>query len=83
MLITMLASGSLAAYVHISGSFGSVYGPLAGVMALLLWCYLSSIALFFGTALAAQLEAVRAGLVEPIEPDPGATETAELSSDRS
>ena len=83
VLITMLASGSLAAYVHISGSFGSVYGPLAGVMALLLWCYLSSIALFFGTALAAQLEAVRAGLVEPIEPDPGATETAELSSDRS
>jgi len=83
VLITMLASATLAAYVHFSGSFGSVYGPLAGVMALLLWCYLSSIALFFGTALAAQLEAVRAGLVEPIEPDPGATEAAERSSDAS
>lgn len=83
VLMTMLASASLAAYVHFSGSFGSVYGPLAGVMALLLWCYLSSIALFFGTALAAQLEAVRAGVVDPIEPDPGATKAAELSSDRS
>lgn len=83
VLMTMLASASLAAYVHFSGSFGSVYGPLAGVMALLLWCYLSSMALFFGTALAAQLEAVRAGLPHPIEPDPGATEAAERSSDRS
>ncbi|MBA2699592.1 MAG: YihY/virulence factor BrkB family protein [Nocardioidaceae bacterium] len=83
VLFTMLASASLAAYIHLSGSFGSVYGPLAGVMALLLWCYLSSIALFYGTALAAQLEAFRAGVAEPIEPDPGATESQRLSSDRS
>jgi YihY family inner membrane protein len=75
VLITMLASGLLAAYVHYSASFGSVYGPLAGVMALLLWCYLSAIALFAGTAVAAQLEALRAGLVAPVLEDPGPATT--------
>ncbi|MBA3265284.1 MAG: YihY/virulence factor BrkB family protein [Nocardioidaceae bacterium] len=73
VVLTMLASGLLALYVHYSGSFGSVYGPLAGVMALLLWCYLSAGALFAGTAVAAQLEALRAGLTEPVLPDPGPT----------
>jgi len=73
VLITMASSGLLAAYIHYSSSFGSVYGPLAGVMALLLWCYLSSIALFFGTATAAQLEALRAGVTQPVIPDPGPT----------
>nr|MBA3234296.1 YihY/virulence factor BrkB family protein [Propionibacteriales bacterium] len=73
VLLTMGASGLLAAYVQASGSFGSVYGPLAGVMALLLWCYFSSLALFYGTALAAQLEALRAGLTDPATADPGPT----------
>ncbi len=71
VVITMASSGLLAAYIHYSSSFGSVYGPLAGIMALLLWCYLSSVALFFGTATAAQLEALRAGLSDPALPDPG------------
>jgi uncharacterized BrkB/YihY/UPF0761 family membrane protein len=34
-------------------------------VALLLWCLLSAIALFFGAAVAAQLEAVRSGGSEP------------------
>jgi YihY family inner membrane protein len=42
-----------------SSSFGSVYGPLAGVVALQLWTFSSSVAIFFGVACAAQLEAVR------------------------
>ena len=42
-------------------SFGDTYGPLAGLVALLLWALLSSIAVFYGGAVAAQLEAVRAG----------------------
>ena len=41
------------------------YGPLAGMIALLLWALLSSIAILFGAALAAQLEAVRAGASSP------------------
>ena len=62
----------LAAYVQLSGSFGVVYGPLTGVIALLLWAQLTSVAIFFGLALTAQLEAERAGirvgaLVDPEE----------------
>lgn len=80
VVLTMTASALLAAYVHYSGSFGGVYGPLAGIMALLLWCYLSSIALFAGTAMAAQLEALRAGLIGPVLDDPGPA-TAETGQD--
>ena len=64
-------TGLLAVYVHLSGSFGSVYGPLAGVFALLLWALLSSIAFFYGTAVCAQLEALRAGEPAPALDDPG------------
>ena len=69
--LTMVASALLGLYVNYSASFGSVYGPLAGVMALLLWCYLTSVAFFFGTAMAAQLEAMHARVAEPTTGDPG------------
>jgi len=49
----------------LSGTFGETYGPLAGFVALLLWALLSSIALLLGVGMAAQLEAVRAGVPEP------------------
>ena len=62
---------SLAAYVSFSGSFGSVYGPLAGIFALLLWALLSSIAFFYGTAVCAQLEALRTNEPSPALDDPG------------
>ena len=71
MLLTILATGGLAAYVHLSSSFGSTYGPLAGIIALLLWSLLSAIALFYGVAVCAQLEALRAGDGEPAYDDPG------------
>ena len=57
----MGATAALAAYVHVSGSFGSTYGPLAGIVALLLWSLMSAIAFFYGVAICAQLEALRAG----------------------
>ena len=53
MLLTLLATAGLALYVDADSSFGSIYGPLAGVFALLLWSLLSSIALFYGTAVCA------------------------------
>ncbi len=59
------AIGSLALYFERSGSFGATYGPLAGTIGLLLWAFLSSVALFLGLSFAAQLEAVRAGAPEP------------------
>jgi YihY family inner membrane protein len=65
LVVTLL----LAGYVRGSAAFGATYGPLTGVMALLLWANLTAIALFLGLAFAAQLEAVRAGQHQPAEPD--------------
>ncbi|MGW0859974.1 YihY/virulence factor BrkB family protein [Streptomyces sp. NPDC002690] len=62
----------LSKYLAFSGSFDTVYGPLSAFMSLLLWAYLTSIALFLGLSFAAQLEAVRARRPGPVEPDPGA-----------
>lgn len=59
----------LALYVTKSGTFGSVYGSLTWVIALLFWALLTSIAVFLGLALAAQLEAVRAGVTTPAVAD--------------
>jgi YihY family inner membrane protein len=57
-----LVSLVLAAYAAESREFGTTYGPLTGVMALLLWANLTGIALFVGVAFAAQLEARRVGI---------------------
>ena len=75
VLLAMVATGLLAAYIHLSGSFGDIYGPLGGVFALLLWSLLSSIALFAGAAVCAQLEYLRAGHREPVIDDPGRPHT--------
>ncbi|NUR09004.1 MAG: YihY/virulence factor BrkB family protein [Nocardioidaceae bacterium] len=71
VLLAMLATGLLAAYVGLSASFGAVYGPLGGIFALLLWSLLSSVALFAGAAVCAQLEALRADQPDPAHDDPG------------
>ena len=60
-------TGLLVAYLQLSQEFGETYGPLAGVIGLLLWAFLTALALFGGLAVAAQLEAVRAG-EPPIRP---------------
>jgi YihY family inner membrane protein len=54
-----LVTVGLGLFYWSSSTFGSTYGPLTGVMALLLWSLLSSVSLFYGAAVAAQLEAVR------------------------
>jgi uncharacterized BrkB/YihY/UPF0761 family membrane protein len=56
--------------LQLSGNFGVVYSPLTGVMALLLWSQLTSIAIFLGLALTAQLEAQRAGISRGAGIDP-------------
>jgi YihY family inner membrane protein len=60
-----LATILLNLFFRTSSSFGQTYGPLAGIVALLLWSLLSCIALLFGGAIGAQLEAVRAGASAP------------------
>ncbi|KAA6210674.1 YihY/virulence factor BrkB family protein [Streptomyces filamentosus] len=71
LLLWLTATWALSLYVGASSSFTSVYGPLSAVMSLLLWSYLTSLALFLGLSFAAQLEAVRAGAREPVSRDPG------------
>lgn len=58
-------TGLLALYVSEVQEFGETYGPLAGVIGILVWALLTAIALFGGLAVAAQLEAVRAGVPTP------------------
>ncbi|MYW00511.1 YihY/virulence factor BrkB family protein [Streptomyces sp. SID3343] len=71
LVLWVLLTWLLGLYIRLSGSFDSVYGPLSAFVSLILWAYLTSIALFLGLAFAAQLEAVRAHLTEPVRPDPG------------
>jgi len=60
-----LSTVGLGLFYGSSSSFGSTYGPLAGIIALLVWSLLSSISLFYGAAVAAQLEALRSGAPAP------------------
>jgi YihY family inner membrane protein len=59
-----LATLALALFFRLSSSFGDTYGPLAGIVALQIWTFLSALSIFYGAAVAAQLEAVRAGQPE-------------------
>jgi YihY family inner membrane protein len=64
VVVWVLSIVGLGLFFRFSSSFGSTYGPLAGVVALLLWSLLSSVSLLFGGAVAAQLESVRAANVQ-------------------
>jgi YihY family inner membrane protein len=68
-LLWWLVSLLLAAFVTQSRDFGATYGPLTGVMALLLWANLTGVTLFVGVAFAAQLEARRVEAGGPAAPD--------------
>jgi YihY family inner membrane protein len=61
----VIASLLLGWFFGVSTTFGETYGPLAGIVALLLWAYLSSVAILLGASVAVQLEAVRAGVASP------------------
>ncbi len=66
LLFTVL----FASYLQISNNFSVVYGPLTGIMALLLWGQFTAMAVLFGLAFAAQLEAFRAGVRHGATDDP-------------
>jgi YihY family inner membrane protein len=65
VVLWLIFTGLLALYLTASSSFGQTYGPLAGTIGVLLWAFLTSLALYLGIAFAAQLEAVRAGSPAP------------------
>lgn len=58
--LVVLASLALALFFRLSSDFGRTYGPLAGIVALMLWNLVTAISVFFGAAMGAQLEAVHA-----------------------
>jgi YihY family inner membrane protein len=72
LVLWLVFTGLLVGYVQLSDSFGTVYGPLTGIVALLLWAQLTSVAIFLGLALSAQLEAVHAGIGQAAVTDPDA-----------
>ena len=65
VILFLVFMGALALYMDATDSFGATYGPIAGIIGVLLWAFLTAIALFLGLAFAAQLEAVRAGIPKP------------------
>ena len=67
VLLWFVFTGLLALYLSSSSSFGRTYGPLTGIVAVLVWTFLTSLALYLGLAFAAQLEAIRAGTPAPVE----------------
>jgi membrane protein len=55
-LLWILVSAALGFYVANFNSYSKTYGPLAGVIVLILWLYLSSLSVLFGGELNAELE---------------------------
>ena len=62
-----LSTVGLALAFRLASNFGQTYGPLAGIVALQIWTFLSAFSIFYGVAVAAELEAVRAGAGETEE----------------
>jgi uncharacterized BrkB/YihY/UPF0761 family membrane protein len=68
VLLTVAASVALALFFRWSTTFGDTYGPLAGMIGLLLWCYAVAAAGLYGIAITAQLEAERVSGAPVAEP---------------
>ena len=52
----MIASGAFALYVASFSSYNKTYGALAGVVVLLVWLWISNIAILLGAEFNAELE---------------------------
>ena len=65
VVLLLLVTVGLDLMFRLSSTFGATYGPLAGIVALMLWALAASISFLYGAALSAQLEAVRAGATPP------------------
>lgn len=57
--VWMLASVGFGLYVSHVGSYNKTYGALAGVVVLLLWLWITNVALVFGAVLDAEIERTR------------------------
>jgi YihY family inner membrane protein len=75
LLVTVLLG---LTYENVSAP-GSTFGPILGVIALLVWAYLTGVAVLYGLAFAAELESERAGQPRP-ERDGETSENAPAGS---
>jgi YihY family inner membrane protein len=67
VLLWMVATVGLNVFFQRGSSIGRTYGSLAGLVALSLWSFATAVATLYGAAIAAQLEAVRAGDPKPLD----------------
>jgi YihY family inner membrane protein len=65
VVLWIAVTAAFDVFFSVSSTFGQTYGPLAGIVALLLWSFGSAVAVLYGVSVAAQLEAVRAGVPAP------------------
>jgi membrane protein len=56
LVVWLLASGGFALYVSQFGSYNKVYGSLAGIVIVLIWLWLTNLAILFGHELNAERE---------------------------
>ncbi len=66
VLVWVLSTILLGFFYEHATVLGGSYGPLLGIIALLVWGYATGVAVLFGLACAAQLEAERAGERKPV-----------------
>jgi membrane protein len=70
VFIWLAASAGFAIYVSNFGSYNKTYGTLGGIIAFLVWMWISNIAILLGAEFDAELErgrAIQAGLTPPDE----------------
>lgn len=67
-VLWVLASAGFSAYVANFGSYSSTYGSLAGGIVLLLWLWLTNLAIVFGAQFAAELERTGRAAGRPTPP---------------
>jgi membrane protein len=56
LVIWLVTSGAFALYVSQFGSYNKTYGSLAGVVVVLIWMWITNLAILFGHELNAELE---------------------------
>lgn len=69
LLLPVAFTAGVAIYLSYSDDFGGVYGPLTAMIVLLLWSQMTGIAILYGAALCAQIEAESAGVHDGAQHD--------------
>ncbi|MDN5725820.1 MAG: YihY/virulence factor BrkB family protein [Propionibacteriales bacterium] len=81
MAIWLLGSYLLRSVLGFATDTTSIYGPLSAPIAVLLWLYVTSLAVLIGAALNASIAVILPGLVHPVAPDPDEADPDEADPD--